>query len=709
MGIKIGPIDIGDTDGSPLNFETNALSGVYQPLADAATDVYEGVSDVVHEVGEVTGLDKIGDAIGDSPVAKAAITAIAAYYGMPYLAKYFGMAGSASGAATAAAEAAAWEAAALAEMGVSTAGITTNLMATGMSQAAATQAATMAATGASQSMIASTLAGGANQAAQIAYAADAASMGMTEAQIGADLVSMGMSNANAGFLAADAVGLAASGASSSAISQNMLNSAGLGSLSAPTAGGSSLWQKATDLVNPSTQTGSSLWNTVGNLGGAALASSYTDEQINRTRQIAADAAKAAEFKPYTISTPTSNVNITKDSMTMGLSPQSQTMQDRATSLFDQQQVGSYDQFKGASNNALSSMNNYSMQDTSGLMGAGNNLLANANNYRMMDTSGLTNTGSNALNASNRFMNQSMIQDSALNTQRGQTQALANQLYGRASQDPYAASQGLMNQLNTIRAPQNERDRLALEQRMAAQGRLGVATAAYGGTPEQLALAKAQQEQMAADAFNATTTSRDWLNQDIGAFGQMSQQDAALAQAIQQLQTGNADISTNYGQLGQGLFGAASNIRGQDVNNINNLYSGASNMFGQASNIKSQDISNISNLGNLGANMANTASNLTNADIDRLTAYMGMYYAPTQQARMDAEQALAAQQAAQKAAWMQGGLVMQGENAVAAALAKQQNDYLNAYNGMLGGTNAARTVNDVIGAGKSIWDLGKSFF
>jgi hypothetical protein len=29
--------------------------------------------------------------------------------------------------------------------------------------------------------------------------------------------------------------------------------------------------------------------------------------------------------------------------------------------------------------------------------------------------------------------------------------------------------------------------------------------------------------------------------------------------------------------------------------------------------------------------------------------------------------------------------------------------------MLGGNNAARTVNDVISAGKSIWDLGKSFF
>jgi hypothetical protein len=374
----------------------------------------------------------------------------------------------------------------------------------------------MAATGASQSMIASTLAGGANQAAQIAYAADAASMGLTEAQIGADLVSMGMSNANAGWLAADAAGLAASGASSSAISQNMLNSSGLGSLSAPTAsGGSSLWQKATDLINPSTKTGSSLWNTVGNLGGAALAGSYTDEQINRTRQIAADAAKAAEFKPYTISTPTSSVNMTKDALNVNLSPNQQTMF--------------------------------------------NNLEAQA-------------------------------------LQASQT-------------NPYVDPQGLFNTMLSTVTPQNERDRLALEQRMAAQGRLGVATAAYGGTPEQLALAKAQQEALNTMALNSQ------LN--------------------------------------------AATLTGQ----------------------------NITNRGGM----------------------MEQMYAPVANARMDAQQALSAQEAAQKAAWMQGGLVMQGENAVAAALAKQQNDYLNAYNGMLGGTNASRTVNDVISAGKSIWDLGKSFF
>ena len=54
-------------------------------------------------------------------------------------------------------------------------------------------------------------------------------------------------------------------------------------------------------------------------------------------------------------------------------------------------------------------------------------------------------------------------------------------------------QAVYDRMRAAMAPEEERDRLALEQRMAAQGRSGVRTAQFGGTPEQLALAKAQSE------------------------------------------------------------------------------------------------------------------------------------------------------------------------------------------------------------------------
>lgn len=54
-------------------------------------------------------------------------------------------------------------------------------------------------------------------------------------------------------------------------------------------------------------------------------------------------------------------------------------------------------------------------------------------------------------------------------------------------------QRIFNRLRTIQRPEEERARLALEERLFNQGRLGVNTAMYGGTSEQLALAKAQEE------------------------------------------------------------------------------------------------------------------------------------------------------------------------------------------------------------------------
>ena len=60
-------------------------------------------------------------------------------------------------------------------------------------------------------------------------------------------------------------------------------------------------------------------------------------------------------------------------------------------------------------------------------------------------------------------------------------------------DRAAREEQVYGQLRALQTPEEERERLALEQRLAAQGRTGVRTAQFGGTPEQLARAKAQAE------------------------------------------------------------------------------------------------------------------------------------------------------------------------------------------------------------------------
>jgi hypothetical protein len=84
------------------------------------------------------------------------------------------------------------------------------------------------------------------------------------------------------------------------------------------------------------------------------------------------------------------------------------------------------------------------------------------------------------------------------------------------------------------------------------------------------------------------------------------------------------------------------------------------------------------------------------------------YAPVNQANTQATEALYAQQLAQKAAWQQAQASLSGENQVANILGAQQNQYLKGYNNLFGTTNgvsnAANTVNSVIGAGKAIYGL-----
>ena len=54
-------------------------------------------------------------------------------------------------------------------------------------------------------------------------------------------------------------------------------------------------------------------------------------------------------------------------------------------------------------------------------------------------------------------------------------------------------QAVFDRIRATQLPEEERQRLALEERLFGQGRLGVSSAMFGGTPEQLALAKAQEE------------------------------------------------------------------------------------------------------------------------------------------------------------------------------------------------------------------------
>jgi len=130
-------------------------------------------------------------------------------------------------------------------------------------------------------------------------------------------------------------------------------------------------------------------------------------------------------------------------------------------------------------------------------------------------------------------------------------AMASQLTG-LTQQQLPTAQGLFDQMQTAQQGANNRARLELENRLAAQGRLGTRTAAYGGTPEQLAMEKAMQEQTAANFLQAQQLAPQIQGQNIqnmqGLLGNyyapQQQQLAALGAG-----TNLANIATSAG-LGQ---------------------------------------------------------------------------------------------------------------------------------------------------------------
>jgi hypothetical protein len=94
---------------------------------------------------------------------------------------------------------------------------------------------------------------------------------------------------------------------------------------------------------------------------------------------------------------------------------------------------------------------------------------------------------------------------------------------------------LYEQIQATRAPETERARLALENRLAAQGRLGTQTAMFGGTPEALAMEKAIAEQQSRDILGAQTTAGALEAQRLANVGGLlTQAYAPEAQALEAL-------------------------------------------------------------------------------------------------------------------------------------------------------------------------------
>ena len=190
------------------------------------------------------------------------------------------------------------------------------------------------------------------------------------------------------------------------------------------------------------------------------------------------------------------------------------------------------------------------------------------------------------------------------------QAMQRQLFGGASkffeqatQDPAQREQAVFDRMMTAMSPSQERERLALENRLAAQGRLGVQTSQFGGTPEGLALAKAQEEQRYTAMLGAMQQAQAEQQQQAGLGGMFLGQSYAPMQAlltefspglqtatladVARRQQGEFDYEAQLANL-EGVLGqrqALGNLFGSSLSSagtlVGSLISGAGGLLGGA--------------------------------------------------------------------------------------------------------------------------------
>jgi len=167
-------------------------------------------------------------------------------------------------------------------------------------------------------------------------------------------------------------------------------------------------------------------------------------------------------------------------------------------------------------------------------------------------------------------------------------ALQNQLlggaggfFGQAVQPRDAREQAIFERMRRAQRPEEERQRLALEERLAAQGRLGVSSAAYGGaTPEMLAMATAQEEARNRAMLTAMQQAQAEQAQQAQLGGQFLSAgyvpQAQLTAAVQPAMT-TAQLAQRGQLSGAGMFGEA------EMSGIEALLSsgiGQANLMGQ---------------------------------------------------------------------------------------------------------------------------------
>jgi hypothetical protein len=324
--------------------------------------------------------------------------------------------------------------------------------------------------------------------------------------------------------------------------------------------------------------------------GSEQAMELGQKGFEQAQLLGQDVAGMTQFQPFTVTTGLGTATTTDDGgFTLGLSPQQQAMQRLGL-------TGAQQFMTGIGQDPMSQL--LGRQAYQAYQGLGPSALTG------MGVAGYQAVGQDPMQQEILAQARERFAGIGQDPRQQALLAQAEEALGRAAVDPSQAQADLYGQIRATQQPEEERQRLALEERMLAQGRLGLSSAAYGGaSPELLAQETARQEAMA----RANVSARQ--------------------QAMQEQQQA-------YGQ-GLGLLGQAAGLRAQDL-------AEATGLLGAGYTPEQRELARAGAL--FGAGMTQEQADLARAgalqqasymprtqDLAMATGLMGLGYMPQEQA------------------------------------------------------------------------------
>ncbi len=219
------------------------------------------------------------------------------------------------------------------------------------------------------------------------------------------------------------------------------------------------------------------------------------------------------------------------------------------------------------------------------------------------------------------------------------EALRSQYAGLAG----AAGQGLLTSpearqadiyeaIRATQTPEEERQRLATEERLLSQGRLGLSSAAYGGaSPELLAQETARQEAMARAGLSARQQALAEQQQEMATATGLTGLASNLAGLSSDLETAGIGRGATLANVGLAGAQAGRGFEQQDLANLLQLQQADIGAAGQQQALQQGRLGLGTGLFGLGTQASQLPSQLRAADIANMQQMMATGYLPQQQA------------------------------------------------------------------------------